>query len=98
MAFSVTPIIGTTLTSTVPTNPNSAGTAIPTEGPLGLQVFGSDGLLYVLAKAGATISASTAVCDIDPATFEVAASGGAYTSPAVALALGDYAWFSKASV
>lgn len=98
MAFSVTPIIGTTLTSTVPTNPNSAGTAIPTEGPLGLQVFGSDGLLYVLAKAGATIAASTAVCDIDPATFVVAATGGAYTSPAVALASGDYAWFSKASV
>lgn len=98
MAFSVTPIIGTTLTSTVPTNPNSAGTAIPTEGPLGLQVFGSDGLLYVLAKAGATIAASTAVCDIDPSTFVVAATGGAYTSPAVALASGDYAWFSKASV
>lgn len=98
MAFSVSPVIGTTLTTTVPTNPNSAGTSIPTEGPLGLQVFGSDGKLYVLAKAGATIAASTAVCDVNPSTFVVAASGGAYTSPAVALASGDYAWFGKASV
>lgn len=98
MAYSVSHVIGTTLTSTVPTNPNSAGTAIPTEGPLGLQVFGSDGKLYVLAKAGASISASTAVCDVDPDTFVVAATGGAYTSPAVALSSGDYAWFSKASV
>jgi hypothetical protein len=98
MAYSVSHVIGTTLTTTVPTNPNSAGVQIPTEGPLGLQVFGSDGLLYVLAVADATIAASTAVCDIDPETFEVAATGGAYTSPPVALAAGDVAWFSKASV
>jgi len=51
-----------------------------------------------LAVADATIAASTAVCDIDPDTFEVAATGGAYTSPPVALAAGDVAWFSKASV
>jgi hypothetical protein len=98
MAYSVSPIIGTTIGSTVNTNLNSAGLAVPTEGPLGLQAFGSDGKLYVLAKAGATIAASTAVCDIDPATFVVAATGGAYTSPAYALASGDFAWFSKASV
>lgn len=98
MAFSVTPIIGTTIGSTVNTNPNSAGVQIPTEGPLGLQAFGSDGKLYVLAKAGATIAASTAVCDINPTTFVVAATGGAYTSPAYALASGDFAWFGKASV
>lgn len=98
MAYSVSHVIGTTLTSTVPTNPNSAGVAIPTEGPLGLEVFGSDGKLYVLAKANASIPASTAVCTVDPATFLVTATGGAYTSPAVALVSGDYAWFSKASV
>ena len=98
MAYSVSHVIGTTLTSTVPTNPNSANVAIPTEGPLGLQVFGSDGKLYVLAKAGATINASDTDCSVDPATFVATASGGAYTSPAVALATGDYAWFSKASV
>jgi hypothetical protein len=98
MAYSVSPVIGATLTSTVTTNTNSAGTAVPTSGPLGLQVFGSDGLLYVLAKANASIPASTAVCTVSPTTFLVTASGGAYTSPAVALVSGDFAWFSKASV
>ena len=98
MAYSVSPVIGATLTSTVTTNTNSAGTAVPTSGPLGLQVFGSDGLLYVLAKANASIPASTAVCTVSPTTFLVTASGGSYTSPAVALVSGDFAWFSKASV
>lgn len=98
MAYSVSPVIGATLTSTVTTNPNSAGVAVPTEGPLGLQVFGSDGKLYVLAKAGATIAASTAVCTVNPTTFVATATGGSYASPAVALASGDYAWFGKASV
>jgi hypothetical protein len=67
-------------------------------GPLGLQVFGSDGKLYVFAKANASIPASTAVCTVSPTTFLVTASGGSYTSPAVALVSGDFAWFSKASV
>ena len=98
MAYSVTPLIGVDLNNTVPTNLNSAGTAVPTFGPLGTQVFGSDGKRYVLAQANATISASTTVCDINTTTFLVAASGGAYTSPAVTLASGDVAWFGKASV
>ena len=98
MAYSVTPLIGVDLTSVVTTNLNSAGVAVPTFGPLGTQVFGSDGKRYVLAKAGATIAASTAVCDINTSTFSVAASGGSYTSPATGLVSGDYAWFSKASV
>lgn len=99
MAYSVTPISGVGLTVTVPTNLATDGsTLIPIMGPLGVQVFGSDGKRYVLAKAGATISASTAVCSVDPTTFVATASGGAYTSPAVALASGDYAWFSAASV
>lgn len=98
MSYSITPTSGINLDAVVQTNPNSAGTGVPVNGPLGSQVFGSDGKRYVLAKAGATISASTAVCDIDPATFVVAATGGAYTSPAVALASGDYAWFAAASV
>ena len=96
--YSVTPLSGINLNGITTTNPNSAGTAIPTFGPLGTEVFGSDGKRYVFAKAGATISASTTVCDINTTTFVVAASGGAYTSPTVALASGDYAWFSKASV
>jgi hypothetical protein len=98
MAYSVTPLSGIDLTSTVTTNPNSANVAVPTIGPLGLEVFGSDGKLYVLGKANASIAASTAVCTVDPATFFVTATGGAYTSPAVALTSGQYAWFSKASV
>ena len=98
MAYSVTPLAGIDLTSTVTTNPNSAGTAVPTIGPLGLEVFGSDGKLYVLGKANASIPASTAVCTVNASTFLVTATGGAYPSPAVALVSGDYAWFSKASV
>jgi hypothetical protein len=98
MAYSVSPIIGTEFDAVVTTNPNSAGVAIPTEGPLGLQAFGSDGKLYVLAKANATIAASTAVCTVSPTTFLVTATGGSYTSPAVGLVSGDFAWFSKASV
>ena len=65
---------------------------------LGTQVFGSDGKLYVYAVAGAEIAADTAVCDVDPDTFEVAATGGAYTSPNVVVPAANYAWFGKASV
>ena len=98
MTYSVSHVIGTSLDTTVNTNLNSAGVAVPTEGPLGLEVFGSDGRLYVLAKANASIPASTAVCTVNPTTFLVTATGGAYTSPPVALVTGDFAWFSKASV
>lgn len=98
MAYSVTPLSGIDLTSKVTTNLNSAGVAVPTIGPLGLEVFGSDGRLYVLAKATASIAASDADCSVDATTFAATASGGSYLSPAVALVSGDYAWFSKASV
>lgn len=98
MAYSVTPLIGVDLNNPAPTNLNSAGTAVPTFGPLGTQVFGSDGKLYVLGQANASIPASTAVCTVNATTFLVTASGGAYTSPAQALVSGDVAWFGKASV
>lgn len=98
MAYSVSHIIGADFNSIVPTQTNSAGTAVPTIGPLGLEAFGSDGKLYVLGQANASISASTAVCTVNASTFLVTASGGSYTSPAVALVSGDVAWFSKASV
>ena len=98
MPYSVSPVIGATLTSTSATNPNSAGVAIPTDGPLGLQVFGSDGRLYVLAQANASIGASDADCSVNSTTFLATASGGSYLSPAIALVSGDVAWFSKASV
>ena len=98
MAYSITPTAGIDLVNIVNTNTNSAGTAIPVNGPLGAEVFGSDGKIYVLAKANASIPASTAVCTVDPSTFLATASGGAYTSPATALTSGQVAWFSKASV
>ena len=98
MAYSIEPLSGINLVSTTTTNTNSAGTAIPTFGPLGTQVFGSDGKRYVFAKAGAAVTASTATCSINASTFVVTASGGSYTSPAVTLASGDYAWFAATSV
>ena len=83
------------LAANLPTN--SAGTAIPPF-KIGTVTFGDDGLEYVFAKANATITASTAVCTVNASTFLVTASGGSYTSPATALASGDFAWFAKASV
>lgn len=98
MAYSVNPIAGIDLNNIANYNLNSAGTAIPTVGPLGLEVFGSDGKLYVLGQANASIPASTAVCTVNATTFLVTASGGSYTSPATALVSGDVAFFGKASV
>lgn len=98
MAYSVSHMAGVDLNNIVNTNTNSAGTAIPVNGPLGTEVFGSDGKIYVLAQANASIPASTAVCTVNATTFLVTASGGAYTSPATALSSGQVAWFSKASV
>jgi hypothetical protein len=98
MAYSITPTAGIDLVNLTNTNTNSAGTAIPVNGPLGAEVFGSDGKIYVFAKANASISASTATCTINATTFLATATGGSYTSPATAMVSGDYGWFSKASV
>jgi hypothetical protein len=98
MSYNITPTSGIDLDSIVQTNPNSAGVAIPTNGPAGSQVFGSDGKRYVLAQAGAAIVASTATCSINASTFVATGSAGSYLSPAVALASGDYAWFAATSV
>jgi hypothetical protein len=98
MTFSVTPVIGTALLDKADTNLNSAGTAVPVIGPLGLQVWGANGRRYVLAQANATITASTATCTVNATTFLVTATAGSYTSPPVALATGDVAWFSATSV
>ena len=98
MSYNITPTAGIDLDNPVQTNPNSAGTGVPVNGPLGSQVFGSDGLRYVLGVTNAAITASTATCSINASTFVVSPSAGTYLSPAVALASGDYAWFSKASV
>ena len=98
MSYNITPTSGINLDDVVQTNPNSAGTGVPVNGPLGSQVFGSDGKRYVLGVAGAAVTASTATCSINASTFVVTPSAGAYTSPAVALASGDYAWFAATSV
>jgi hypothetical protein len=98
MSYNITPTSGIDLDSIVQTNANSAGVAIPTNGPAGSQVFGSDGKRYVLAQAGAAIVASTATCSINASTFVATGSAGSYLSPAVALASGDYAWFAATSV
>ena len=98
MAYTITPLIGVDFNNIVNTNTNSAGTAVPTFGPLGAEVFGSDGKIYVLGQANASITASTTACTVNATTFLVTASGGSYTSPAVDLVSGNVAWFSKASV
>jgi len=102
MAYSVANQIGIDLNNAVATNPSSwyssTATYVPTFGPLGMQVFGSDGKRYVFGKASTAITASTATCDINATTFAVAATGGSYTSPPVDLAAGDYAWFGKSAI
>jgi len=97
MAYTVLPIAGTDLYNTTTTNLNSAGTAIPTFGPLGAETFGSDGLRYVFAQAGVAIAASTATCVINASTFQVTLGAGTYIAGA-SMASGDYGWFGKASV
>jgi hypothetical protein len=98
MAYSTLPIAGINLETTQ----SAAEIALYGEpvdfGPLGTQTFGSDGLRYVWAVAAATIAPSTTVCKINTSTFTVAATGGAYISPAVSMVTGDYGWFGKASV
>ena len=101
MAYSVTPLSGIDLSSIVPSTSQVIGSTtviVPSFGPLGTQVFGSDGKLYVLAQANATIAASTAICTVNATTFLATATGGSYTSPAVGLVAGDVAWFGEASV
>ena len=98
MAYSVTPIAGIDLVNLGQVNLNSASVAIPTEGPLGLEVFASDGKRYVFATAGAAITASTATCAINASTFVATGAAGTYLSPTTAMASGDYGWFAATSV
>lgn len=98
MAFTIDPHAGVDLVNVTQTNPNSAGTNVPVFGPLGAQVFGSDGKIYVFAQANASIPASTSACTVNATTFLVTASGGSYTSPATAMTTGQYGWFSRTGV
>jgi len=98
MAYTITPLAGVDLNNVANTNPNSAGTSIPTFSPTGAEVFGSDGFRYVFAQAGVAIASSSATCIINASTFQVTLGAtGTYLSGA-SMASGDYGWFSKASV
>lgn len=98
MAYSTLPISGVDLNDIQTVAEIAANGGVVTFGPLGTETFASDGKRYVWAKANATIAASTAVCTVSPTTFLVTATGGSYTSPATAMAAGDYGWFGAASV
>jgi len=98
MAYTITPLSGIDLNDTQTVAEQALQSGLVTFGPLGAEVFASDGKRYVWAKANATITASTTTCTVDPTTFLVTATGGAYKSPAVAMAAGGYGWFGAASV
>ena len=96
--FTVTPVLGIDL-NTITLAADVGSTSGAEDAPqLGTQVFGSDGRRYVYGQAGAILSASLAICLPSVTTFIVAASGGSYRSPAVAMAVGDRGFFSIASV
>lgn len=94
--FTVSPVLGVDLnTITLAAN---VGTAAEDAPQLGTQVFGSNGKIYVYAQANEVIAASTAACTVNATTFLATATGGAYLSPAVAMASGDRGFFSRAGV
>ena len=102
MAYSTLPIAGINLNSITTLDfvlvNGSTTEAIPNFGPLGAETFASDGKRYVFAQAAATIPAGTTVCAINATTFQVAATGGSYVSPAESMVSGDFGWFGVASV
>ena len=98
MAFTITPLAGIDLVDTQTVAEQATTSGLVTFGPLGAEVFASDGLRYVWAKAGEAITASTATCSINTTTFVATASAGTYKAPVTTMASGDYGWFSKASV
>jgi len=94
--YSVTPNIGADFNTITLAADLAAGKVA--DARLGEQRWGTNGRRYVYAQANAAITASTAVCTVNATTFLATASGGSYTSPAVAMATGDRGWFSAASV
>ena len=98
MAFTITPLAGIDLNDTQTVAEQALLSGLVTFGPLGAEVFTSAGKRAVWAVAGAAITASTTTCSINASTFVATGSAGTYTSPAVAMASGDYGWFSAASV
>lgn len=89
--------LGIDLNSTVLATDVASGAARPAVA-IGTIVLATNGRTFVYAIAGGSIAASVAVCTVNATTFTATNSGGAYTSPAVAMVTGDYGWFSKANV
>ena len=101
MAFSTTPLVGIDLNRVITAAEITSTFGGSPPFKTGLRVDGSDGKQYVFAKCAATtISASDTDCalSLSSGVWVAANSGGTYTSPATAMASGDYGWFSKASV
>ena len=98
MAYTITPLSGIDLVDTQTVAEQALNGGVVTFGPLGAEVFASDGKRYVWAKAGSAITASTTTCAINASTFVATGAAGSYQSPAVAMASGDYGWFGAASV
>ena len=98
MAYAVDGLIGANLDGVIKVAELTGDKKVELDNALGQTAVANNGKLYVFAKANAAITASTTVCTVNTTTFLVTATGGTYTSPAVALATGDYAWFSKAYV
>jgi hypothetical protein len=98
MAFTITPLVGIDLNDTQTVAEQALQSGLVTFGPLGAEVFTSAGKRAVWAVAGSAITASTTTCAINASTFVATGAAGTYTSPAVAMASGDYGWFSAASV
>ena len=98
MAYTITPLAGIDLNDTQTVAEQALLSGLVTFGPLGAEVFASDGKRYVWAKAGSAITASTATCSINTTTFVATGGAGTYAGPAVAMASGDYGWFGAASV
>jgi len=98
MAYTITPLSGIDLNDTQTVAEQALLSGLVTFGPLGAEVFASDGKRYVWAKAGSAITASTATCSINTTTFVATGGAGTYAGPAVAMASGDYGWFGAASV
>jgi len=98
MAYTITPLAGIDLVDTQTVVELAANGTPASFGPLGAQVSASDGRRYVWAVAGAAITANTATCSINASTFVATASAGTYLAPTVAMASGDYGWFSAALV
>lgn len=97
MAFATTPLIGIDMVGV------QQDVSAPVTGeyershrPL-TRAWGSDGAPYICAVAGAAISANTATVTVNMTTGVATATGGTATSPGVALATGDKAWFKMAA-